>query len=112
MMKKRLVLSKRLLKPDAPLIVTVDDNELPRLWMLLNEIFSERTITAVTIQHNPGGTQGDQFSITEMNMHCLFLPKTLPSSAKTISMEILTTFDVGEARRVDLRQKHAFILST
>jgi adenine-specific DNA-methyltransferase len=64
MMKKRLLLAKRLLRTDGILIATVDDNELPHLWMLLKHLFPERNVTSVTIQHNPGGTQGDQFSVT------------------------------------------------
>jgi adenine-specific DNA-methyltransferase len=64
MMKRRLKLSSRLLKPDGLLIVTVDDNELRHLWVLIESILPGRKIFPITIQHNPGGTQGDQFSVT------------------------------------------------
>lgn len=64
MMKRRLVLAKKLLKNDGALICAIDDNELSRLWMLLEEIFPDREIFPVTVQHNPGGTQGEQFSVT------------------------------------------------
>lgn len=64
MMRRRLEIAKRLLREDGALICAIDDNELAHLWMLLKTIFPERTIYPITIQHNPGGTQGDQFSVT------------------------------------------------
>lgn len=64
MMKKRLVLAKKLLADDGVLITTIDDNEYAHLWMLLNEIFPSLVHTPITIQHNPGGTQGKSFSVT------------------------------------------------
>lgn len=63
-MQRRLRLAKRLLKDDGVLITTVDDNEYAHLWMLLKELFSSFEHVPVTIQHNPGGTQGDRFSVT------------------------------------------------
>jgi adenine-specific DNA-methyltransferase len=71
MMKRRLVLAKKLLKYDGALICAIDDNEISRLWMLIESIFPDRKIYAVTIQHNPGGTQGDQFSV--MHEYALFV---------------------------------------
>lgn len=41
MMKKRLLLAKRLLKPDGVLIVTIDDNEVNHLGVLLEDVFAE-----------------------------------------------------------------------
>jgi Adenine specific DNA methylase Mod len=64
MMQKRLKLAKRILADDGVLITTIDDNEYAHLWVLLHEIFPNLTHTCVTIQHNPGGTQGKKFSVT------------------------------------------------
>lgn len=64
MMEKRLRLAKQILKNDGVLITTIDDNEYAHLWMLLHEIFPEYSHTCITIQHNPGGTQGKKFSVT------------------------------------------------
>ncbi|MBR0279223.1 MAG: site-specific DNA-methyltransferase [Synergistaceae bacterium] len=63
-MSKRLRLARNLLKQDGALIVTIDDNELSRLTLLLEEIFPERRLFDVHIQHNPRGTQGDFFAVT------------------------------------------------
>ena len=70
MMKKRLKIARNLLADDGVLITTIDDNEYAHLWMLLNEIFPEYTHNTVTIQHNPGGTQGKKFSVT--NEYAIF----------------------------------------
>jgi adenine-specific DNA-methyltransferase len=64
MMKKRLQIARRILAKDGVLIVTIDDNEFAHLWELINEIFPERKNFCVTIQHNPRGTQGDNFAVT------------------------------------------------
>jgi len=55
-MKKRLLLAKRLLRPDGVLIITIDDNENHHLQMLLEQVFPEREMTTVVIVHNPRGT--------------------------------------------------------
>lgn len=62
MMKKRLVLAKRLLKPDGVLIVTIDDNEANHLGILLEDIFPERIKQLITIVINPGGTYKINFA--------------------------------------------------
>jgi adenine-specific DNA-methyltransferase len=64
MMKKRLLIAKRILAKDGVLITTIDDNEYAHLWVLLHDVFPELTHNCATIQHNPGGTQGKNFSVT------------------------------------------------
>lgn len=63
-MQRRLKLARRLLSSDGVLITTIDDNEYAHLWMLLHDIFPSFKHVPVTIQHNPGGTQGEDFSLT------------------------------------------------
>jgi len=61
-MEKRLKLSKNLLKKNGVLICTIDENEHSTLGILLQEIFFNYEIVCVTIVHNPGGIQGNNFS--------------------------------------------------
>ena len=63
-MSNRLKLAKKLLKPKGVLICTIDENEHATLGLLLNELFSDKEIVCVTIIHNPGGIQGNNFSYT------------------------------------------------
>ncbi len=62
MMKKRLKLAKRLLKPDGVLIVTIDDNEVNHLGILLEDILPERIKHLITVVINPGGTYKINFA--------------------------------------------------
>ncbi|MBX3307121.1 MAG: site-specific DNA-methyltransferase [Nitrospira sp.] len=56
MMKKRLLLAKRLLKPDGVLIVTIDEHEVSNLGVLLRQINSEARVQMVTIVTNTAGS--------------------------------------------------------
>lgn len=64
MMESRLKISRTLLARDGILITTIDDNELANLYLLIETIFPEYQNTIITIQMNPGGTQGNGFSVT------------------------------------------------
>ena len=62
-MERRLKLAKRLLKPDdSVLIVTIDENEHPRLVLLLEQTFPEAQITSTCVAINPKGTPEHGFS--------------------------------------------------
>lgn len=56
MMKRRLELAKRLLKPDGVLIVTIDENEIGHLSVLLESVFPGYLRHMVTAVINPKGT--------------------------------------------------------
>ena len=56
MMKRRLELAKRLLKRDGVLIVTIDENEVGHLSVLLESIFPEYLRHMVSAVINPKGT--------------------------------------------------------
>ncbi len=61
-MQKRLRLSKVLLKRDGVLIVTIDENEVHHLGMLLEKVFPDYLRYMVTIVSNPKGTGKANFS--------------------------------------------------
>jgi adenine-specific DNA-methyltransferase len=71
MMKKRLVMAKRLLKPDGVLIITIDVNELHRLNLLLDEIFPNLLRYMVNIIINPKGVS--EFNFARIEEQALFL---------------------------------------
>ena len=56
MMKRRLELAKRLLRRDGVLIVTIDENEIGHLSVLLESVFPEYLRHMVTAVINPKGT--------------------------------------------------------
>jgi adenine-specific DNA-methyltransferase len=71
-MEKRLVLAKRLLKPDGVLIVTIDEHEVHHLGMLLERIFPEYLRHMVTVVINPKGTGKLNFArVDEYAIFCV-----------------------------------------
>ena len=72
MMDKRLRLAKKLLKKDGVLICAIDENELNRLGLLLEEIFIGNELHCITIVHNPRGIQGKNFSYTHEHAYFSF----------------------------------------
>ncbi|WP_207896409.1 site-specific DNA-methyltransferase [Brevundimonas sp. 357] len=64
MIYPRLKLARNLLAPDGVLIVTIDDNEVSQLGVILREVFEEGNFdhVCVPVIHNPRGVQGKNFS--------------------------------------------------
>lgn len=71
-MERRLKLAKQLLNPKTGvLIVTIDEHEVHRLRMLLEQLFPEFYIQMVTYVSNPtGATQGRFSRIEEYAIYC------------------------------------------
>ncbi len=65
MMEKRLGLAKMLLKDDGVLIVTIDENEVHHLGMLLEQVFPSYLRYMVNIVINPKGTNKANFGRVE-----------------------------------------------
>jgi adenine-specific DNA-methyltransferase len=72
MIKRRLLLAKRLLKADGVLIITIDENEVHHLGMLLEDVFQEFLRHMVTIVINPKGTGKHNFArVDEYAIFCV-----------------------------------------
>lgn len=70
-MERRLLVAKHLLKSTGALVVTIDEHEVSRLGLLLEQIFSDFTIQKVTIVNNPKGvTQGFLSRVEEYAFFC------------------------------------------
>ena len=62
LMENRLKISSHLMEASCVLTVAIDENEQERLGMLLNKLFPLHAKTCVSVVHNLGGIQGDNFS--------------------------------------------------
>jgi len=62
LMENRISQAKQLLEDKGVFICAVDENEQERLGMLLELSFPTHDKTCVTVIHNPGGIQGENFS--------------------------------------------------
>jgi adenine-specific DNA-methyltransferase len=84
-MERRLRLARELLKQDdSVLVVAIDENEHATLSLLLTQIFPERSMTSISVVHNPRGVQGNNFSYTHE-----YLIFAVPSKEKLIAGRIL-----------------------
>lgn len=79
MMEKRLLLCRQLLRPDGVLVITIDENEVYHLGMLLEQTFRDCLIQMVTIVINPKGTAKLNFS--RVDEHAMFV---IPDTGQSI----------------------------
>jgi adenine-specific DNA-methyltransferase len=102
-MRRRLLIARRLLKPNGVLIVTIDEHEVHHLGMLLEDIFRDYLLHMVTIVINPKGTGKLNFSrVDEYALFCVpDLGASIISGEPTLAAaadedEVDTTSDNGE----------------
>jgi adenine-specific DNA-methyltransferase len=61
MMYPRLCLAHRLLAEDGVMFISIDDNEIDKLRLVMSEIFGEQNFIAqITVQSNPRGRQAER----------------------------------------------------
>uniref|UniRef100_UPI0031F9B654 DNA methyltransferase n=1 Tax=Natronospira elongata TaxID=3110268 RepID=UPI0031F9B654 len=91
MMERRLKLARRLLNPDdSVLIVTIDEKEVLRLGLLLEQIFSECRIQMISTQINPAAVaRAGQFGRSDEYLFFIFVgdacPQRQPLSREWVS---------------------------
>jgi len=75
-MYHRINIAKSLLKPTGILCVTIDDYEMPRLWLLVEEIFSEaNNLGVVAIRSNPKGRKTER-KVSLIHEYAIFFGRT------------------------------------
>lgn len=75
-MYKRLQLAKSILAEDGIICVTIDDYELPRLLMVMEEIFGEDNhLGTAAIRINPGGRKTKR-SLAQQHEYAIFFGKS------------------------------------
>jgi len=84
MMEKRLILAKDLLTDDGIICATIDDYELPNLWLLMNKIFdADNFLGVVTIRNNPKGRMNKR-KISQVHEYALYYGKSSAAKIKQI----------------------------
>jgi len=110
-MRSRLVFAKELLDDDGIICVTIDDYELPNLWLLMNEVFDEENnLGIVTIRNNPGGRKAKR-KIAQVHEYAIFYGRTpkaiikkLPVMAENKSHNYLKDNDNSYYEKRNLRK--------
>jgi adenine-specific DNA-methyltransferase len=82
MMERRLKLASQLLKPEnSVLIVTIDENEVHRLGLLLEQTFRDATIQMVSVAINPAAVaRGSEFRRADEYYFFVMLGDAAPQS--------------------------------
>lgn len=68
----RLYIAKQLLKDDGVIFVSIDDNEVAQLRLLMDEVFGEENFVAELIWHNKYTTSNDAKFVSTQHEYILF----------------------------------------
>lgn len=101
MMYPRLFLARNLLKDDGVIFVSIDDNEVHNLRMLMNEIFGEENFVANIIWQKKYSPQNDATYFSNMHDHILCYAKIKKQSSKDVigwNMNLLPRTEEQNAR--------------
>ena len=82
LLENRLTAAKPLMEDSSVLTVAIDENEQERLGYLLERSFPAHRKTCVSVVHNPGGIQGDNFSYNNEFAYFVY-----PAVARAIGMQ-------------------------
>lgn len=86
-MSHRLNLAKNLLTNDGVICVTIDDYEMPRLWLLMEELFGEfNHLGSVAIRNNPKGRMTKR-KVSLIHEYAIFFGRSQESVIKKLSVD-------------------------
>ncbi len=93
MMFPRLILARRLLKEDGVIFVSIDDNEVHHLRMMMNEVFGEENFVTTIVWEKKFSPQNDARWFSDNHDYILLFarnkegwrPRLLPRTAETDS---------------------------
>ncbi len=114
MMYPRLKIARNLLCASGAIFVSIDENEIPNLRLICDEIFGEECFVAVlTILCNPKGRSQDKYFATNHEYALVYSKSQLPKgsfsvakSVKQIDSEYREEDNLGKYRLLELRNTH------
>src|SRR5262249_37488553 len=113
MMYPRLLLARNLLRDDGVIFVSIDDNEVHNLRMLMNEVFGEENlISQITVVTNPKGRVMDEHFarshdyLLVYSRSSLESPLSLEKSEEEIGDQYTEEDADGRYRLLELRNTH------
>lgn len=84
MMYPRLLLARQLLREDGAIFVSIDDNEIQNLRLLMNEIFGEENFVACIIWEKKFSPQNDDRYLTEVHDYIVLYAKNIGTWQPTL----------------------------
>jgi adenine-specific DNA-methyltransferase len=114
MMYPRLFLARNLLRDDGVIFVSIDDNEVHNLRLLMNEVFGEENFVAqLTLLCNPKGRAQDKHFATNHEYVFVYTKNLLPKGSfniqkekEQLEVEYTEEDDDGKYRTLELRNTH------
>jgi Adenine specific DNA methylase Mod len=114
MMYPRLFLARNLLRDDGVIFVSIDDNEVHNLRLLINEVFGEENFVAqLTLLCNPKGRAQDKHFATNHEYVFVYSKNLLPKGSfniekekEQLEVEYTEEDDDGKYRTLELRNTH------
>jgi adenine-specific DNA-methyltransferase len=86
--EKRLRIAKELLKTDGIICITIDDYELPRLWILMEEIFGNKNhLGTISIRNNPKGRKTTR-KVSLTHEYAILFGKSDSSKVKKLPVKV------------------------
>ncbi|TAE71701.1 MAG: site-specific DNA-methyltransferase [Bacteroidetes bacterium] len=73
LMENRLTLSKYFMDEEAVLVLAIDDTQLPKVSILLTEIYNDYDINTVVINHHPAGAGLEKSNISTTHEYAIFI---------------------------------------
>lgn len=77
MLYPRLYLARNLLRDDGVIFVSIDDNEVANLRLLMNEVFGEENFISSIVWHSKYTTANDAKYVSKQHEHILFYAKSI-----------------------------------
>ncbi|PHR88663.1 MAG: site-specific DNA-methyltransferase [Leeuwenhoekiella sp.] len=110
MMYPRLFLAKNLLKQDGVIFISIDDNEVHNLIMIMNEVFGEENfISNVTVINNFKGRSDDKFIATATENLLIYHKGNFTTNGVPIPADYIAEYKLEEAgrkyRHIGLRKR-------
>ncbi len=93
MMYPRLVLLRDLLAPDGSIFISIGDNEMPRLRMLMDEVFGARTFLGCAVWEKGPPARTEEGFLTSTHNYIVIYAK---EGQRTSNSENLTTWWTSE----------------
>jgi len=114
MMVPRLKLLRELLADEGAIFISLDDNEIISLRLLLNEVFGEENFVAqISVLCNPKGRSQDKYFATNHEYVLVYSRSVLPKGCFSvekdegqIDAEYTEEDEVGKFRLLELRNTH------
>ena len=114
MVYPRLLLARHLLADDGVIFISIDENELPTLRMICNELYGDDCFVAIlTILCNPKGRSQDKYFATNHEYVVVYSKRPLPKGSFSVLKDddqITSEYREGEEgeryRLLELRNTH------